>query len=373
MQHSFSATNPCHVYDLALALWKKDALGCYYSGYPRWRLKSPPGFPLRQKPFRTVVTYGMQRLPEALRIEDERMFRWQDDGFDRAVAGVIKGSGFIHGLPRQCRDTFARAREIGLTTVVNHASGPLAQQRALLLPEYERAGLDMESVSPLPESLQQRLADEMQLADFHCVASTVVRDQLVADGVPADRIWIVPYGADQQLFPKRPDVPAGPFRIGFAGRQSLRKGVHYLLKALEQTDSEGWELHCFGMQFAETREDFRSYRGKAHVRQRGSLSQAAFSEALGDLHVLVLPSVEEAFGLVVVQALQRGVPCIVSDRVGAKDLIREGETGSEVPFGETGPLMAALQFWHENRVTVPDMFPWSQSAERLVEVAVTQV
>lgn len=366
MKHSFSATNPCHVYDMALALWDKKALGFYYSGYPRWRLRPPEGFPMRTKAFRTLVTYGMQRLPEWARVDDNRMFRWQDAGFDHAVSGILTGEGFIHGIPGQCLETFRRARDIGLRTVLNHASGPVDQQRAMIAPEYRRVGLDLDALAPLPPSYEERLQEERRLAEIHCVASTVVRDQLIADGVESGKIWVVPYGADGELFPKREKVPGGNFKICFAGRQSLRKGIHYLLKALESVDSSGWELHCFGMEFRETAKDFESFTGGAKVIQRGSLSQSELAEAFREMDVLVLPSAEEAFGLVVVQALESGIPCIVSDRVGAKDLIREGETGSVIPFADHEVLAQALLDWQGKRLTVEDHFPWAACAEKLL-------
>jgi glycosyltransferase involved in cell wall biosynthesis len=87
------------------------------------------------------------------------------------------------------------------------------------------------------------------------------------------------------------------------------------------------------------------------------------------MHALVLPSAEEAFGLVVVQALQCGVPCLVSDRVGAKDLIRPGQTGDIFPFGDVDSLGDLLIKWEQNRVQVDDRFPRSASAERLVSVS----
>lgn len=366
VRQTFSATNPCHVYDLALALHGMGALGRYYSGYPRWRLRPPGDFPIRVHACRTLLTYGMQRLPEFLRINDDRMFRWQDAGFDRAVSRDLQGSGFIHGLPGQCRDTFRRARKEGWTTILNHASGPVLQQRALIAPEYERHGRNLEAEAPLPEAYTARLAEEADLAHLHCAASTVVRDQLVADGIPRERIWVVPYGANSRLFPKRETVPTGPFRICFAGRQSLRKGIHYLLQALESVDSSGWELHCFGMAFRETEPDFERYTGGAQVMQRGSVPQTELAAAFREMDVLVLPSAEEAFGLVVVQALESGIPCIVSDRVGSKDLVRDGETGSIVPFGDSEALARALSFWSGNRITVADRFPWSSCAEELL-------
>ncbi|NBD37233.1 MAG: glycosyltransferase [Verrucomicrobia bacterium] len=368
-RHSFAATNPCHVYDLALALGEMGALGTYLSGYPRWRLRPPAGFPLRSRSWRTLVTYGLQRFPEFLRPADDAVFRWQDRGFDKAASALLPEEGFLHGLPGQCRALFRAARQRSLPTVLNHAMGPLEQQRKLVAPEYERAGLSLEKQVPLPAHYLDRLQEERELADWHCVASTVVRDQLVADGMPREKIWVVPYGADGRLFAKRDCVPKGPFRICFAGRQSLRKGIHYLLQALKETDSTGWELHCFGMTFRETAADFASYGGRATVRQRGSVAQAELAKELRQMDVLVLPSAEEAFGLVVVQALQVGVPCIVSERVGAKDLLREGETGEVVPFGNPAALADALRRWARQRRTVPDAFPWTQSAEKLLEEA----
>lgn len=369
MRHSFAATNPCHVYDLAQALWKIGGLERYYSGYPSWRLHPPEGFPIRTLTWRTLVTYGMQRLPERMRVDDTRMFRWQDRGFDRAAARVLEGEGFLHGLPGQCLELFRTAKSRGLIPVLNHASGPLEQQRALVAPEYRRAGLELESRQPLPARWRERLQAESDLADYHCAASTVVRDQLEEAGMDPGRIWVVPYGADERTFPKRRQTPGGPFRICFAGRQSLRKGLHYLLKALELAGQKDWELHCFGMPLQETAADLAAYRGAASIRQRGSVAQAELGRAFAEMRVLVLPSAEEAFGLVVVQALQAGLPCIVSNRVGAKDLIREGENGSIVPFGDTDALAEALRFWSGNGITVPDRFPWSECARKLLEVA----
>src|ERR1700722_12579513 len=39
MKIAISATNPCHLYPLALELAKLQSLDCYYSGYPKWKLQ----------------------------------------------------------------------------------------------------------------------------------------------------------------------------------------------------------------------------------------------------------------------------------------------------------------------------------------------
>jgi glycosyltransferase involved in cell wall biosynthesis len=305
-------------------------------------------------------------MPEWGRPDDSAMFRWQDTGFDGAVARILSGPGFIHGLPGQCLEIFRRAKELGMVAVLNHASGPFEQQRRLVAPEYERVGMSLEDELPVPQQFRDRLAEEWALADIHCVASSVVQTQLVNEGVSEDDIWIVPYGADSRIFRKRETESAGSFRICFAGRQSLRKGIHYLLKALEAGGADDWELHCLGMELSESRPDFEAYSGAPKIIQHGSVPQSELSRIFSGMNVLVLPSAEEAFGLVVVQALECGIPCIVSDRVGAKDLVRDGETGSIVPFGDMEAISKALLWWNGNRITVNDRFPWSDCAKKLL-------
>src|SRR5208282_5920388 len=65
---SIAATNPCHLFPLAIELARADALGCYYSGYPAWKLDAPPGLPVRTHSFRTTLVYAaLKFLPSPLR------------------------------------------------------------------------------------------------------------------------------------------------------------------------------------------------------------------------------------------------------------------------------------------------------------------
>jgi len=360
---AFSATNPCHVYDLAVAMAHSGARVSYYSGYPRWRLRPPAALGFHAFPLRTVATYGLLRLPRALRPSDDPLFRWQDEGFDRSVARALRPCDFLHGLPGQCAFTFERARQLGIRTVLNHASGPVNQQMKLIEPEYRRAGYPFNPDSDRNRALKARIRYEIQLADYHCVASSIVRRQLIDEGIAPERIAVVPYGADPQRFPKQLALPeTDRFRIIFAGQLSLRKGLYYLLRALEHSEAPDWDLNCYGPTSPETEIDFRSYSGRPRVHRHGPVSQSHLGTLFGKHAVLVLPSAEEAFGLVVVQALQSGLPCIVSDRVGAADLIRHRINGSVVPFGDPTALLEELRWWRANPSRVAETHDWSEPA-----------
>lgn len=369
MKISFSATNPCHVYEWALALHQMGKLGHYYSGYPRWKLKCPIDFPLKTASWRTLVTYTLYRFPESIRPSHSTLFQWQDFGFDRAIAKQLETCDFIHGMPSQCAETFAVARQKGVRTVLNHATGPVKQQLALVEPEYRRVGVDYQPDAIYNEHYLAQEQVAFSLADYHCVASSVVKQQLINDGFDAEKIFVIPYGVDADLFPKSTEVVDGPFNVCFAGMMTIRKGIHYLLKALEAVGQSDWTLNCYGLPNSETEPDFQAYRGSAALKRHGTISRSELGQAFHKNHVLVLPSAEEAFGLVVAQALQAGTPCIVSDRVGSKDLIQHRVNGSIVPFGDADALAEELTYWEQNRIRTPNVYPWKDTAQRLVEVS----
>jgi glycosyltransferase involved in cell wall biosynthesis len=99
------------------------------------------------------------------------------------------------------------------------------------------------------------------------------------------------------------------------------------------------------------------------------VGQRALAEEFRQSSVLVLPSLEEGFGLVVPQALACGLPCIVSDRVGAADLIRHRDNGSIFPVGDIEALREELVYWSARRIRVQDDVSWRQSATRLVALS----
>ena len=82
--------------------------------------------------------------------------------------------------------------------------------------------------------------------------------------------------------------------------------------------------------------------------------------------VLVLPSIEDAFGLVIGQALACGMPVIATTHTGGPDVLEEGVTGFIVPPGDVGALQSALTTAYENREMLTEM---GREARRRVEQA----
>lgn len=367
---AFAATNPCHVYDLALALQDRSALSAYLSGYPSWKLKASGGLPIHSHAGPILVTYGLLKLAPKWAAKNQLdLFAWQDQQFDDWAARQVEKlepTDFLHGLPGQCAATFAAAKARGIKTVLNHAAGPLAIQQRLVAEEFRAAGLRMPTRGrAFDQEAAKFRRQEYELADFHLAASQVVKQQLMESGVPEQKIGVVPYGADGEVFYRATQAPEA-FQVLFAGTLCLRKGLRYLLAALEQVAEPAWTVKLVGHTLPEVQPMLSTFRPRCTVQQTGPVGQGTLANWMRQSSVLVLPSAEEAFGLVVAQALSAGLPCIVSDRVGAGDLIKHRQNGSVVPFGEVDALIEELRWWQQNPWRVTGDYGWEQPANEVL-------
>jgi glycosyltransferase involved in cell wall biosynthesis len=375
-QISISATNPCHLFDLAKSLHARQRLGRYYSGYPRWKLSPPSEFPLVARSSRTLATYGLLQLPAVLQPAPHRLFRWQDRGFDAAVSRALDGerAQTLHAMPGQALATFTAAQAKGIRTVLNHASGPVRQQLALVAEEYRRAGLAPASHHGFDADYFKREDAEYALADRHCVASAIVREQLISAGVAADRIWVVPYAADAaRFFPPADGGHRDRLRVIFAGQLVLRKGLRIAFDALAQVrQSQPATLELYGAVSREMRSTLAALADRPWLKLHAAVDHATLAEVFRRAGMLVLPSWEEAFGLVVPQALACGLPCLVSDRVGASDLIVHRRNGSIFPAGDPAALAAEIRWWSENPAAFQTSpLTWADCARQLLELTET--
>jgi glycosyltransferase involved in cell wall biosynthesis len=145
--------------------------------------------------------------------------------------------------------------------------------------------------------------------------------------------------------------------------------VRTLLQALTLAKQPQWEMHFYGGIAPEAQADLASYSGATKLHFHGSRSQRELAEAFRAGSVLVLPSLEEGFGLVVPQALSCGLPVIASDRVGAKDLLRHRRMAPSSPARSAAALAEELAWWSANPRRVQEQLDWKEPARMLAAVS----
>jgi glycosyltransferase involved in cell wall biosynthesis len=222
-----------------------------------------------------------------------------------------------------------------------------ASVRSILRRERElhpdcASSLDKEWELALPESDYQRLADEVTMAQHWIVASNFTKMTLVENGIPAERIGVVPYGIDANRFPLKTDRAAspGPLRLLFVGTLGQRKGIKYLLEAVKMLPPGTVELSMCGRAV----DDLSLFRSlPKSIRINPSISAEGLLREYCNADVFVFPSLAEGFAHVLLEAMASGLPIISTTPTAAPDLIRHGREGFIVSPGSTYELVEAIE------------------------------
>jgi glycosyltransferase involved in cell wall biosynthesis len=195
----------------------------------------------------------------------------------------------------------------------------------------------------------ERLACEPHLATGILASSTYAASTLIAQGVARDRIRVVPYGVDASMFPERPRPPQRrkPFRIAYVGRMTQSKGLLDLFDAARLLQSRIVEVQLFAHTNA-GHELCRPY-GDLRLRTNIGLSGQALATALQACDVLVLPSLAEGFGHVVLEAMSCGVPVVATTNTCGPDVVTNKVDGFIVPIRDPEAIASRLSWAIDHR------------------------
>lgn len=254
---------------------------------------------------------------------------------------VAKGEkGIYHGFLGSCLGSLKIARARGLATVLEITSPPSAG--VMVAQEHRRLGrTDIQ----MPD-LSVELA-EIGTADYLVAQSSFGVTFLIDQGVPAQRIFLLPLGADTARFhPLEAPRSEPPFRGLFVGRLSVSKGLHHLLQAWSELDLPQAELVLVGNPVDKHGTALlERYRGT--YRRLGFVTHERLPEVYRDCDIFVFPSLAEGGALVISEALASGLPCVVS--ANAPSVLRDGLEGYIVPVGDVAALKERILRLHSDR------------------------
>lgn len=171
-------------------------------------------------------------------------------------------------------------------------------------------------------------------------------------GIGVDRSRIHPYAYQSPLgFTARPEPEALGALVAF-GQLHPRKGFDRLLAALESMPPDAaftLDIYGDGPEKARLAAQAARPRLRERVRMRGPLAAEELAARLPAYACAVVPSRFDGWGMAVNEALQAGVPVLVSEKVGAADLVRA--SGAGAVFSDDAALRAALL----SRLRSPDL------------------
>jgi glycosyltransferase involved in cell wall biosynthesis len=340
------------------------------STFPRWEGDSEPGF-VFDLCRHLAATHDVavlaphapgSRLHETLSGVRVVRFRygperWERLAYDGGIMANLRRNPLLYfmlplfflaqlsalmGLLRRLKPTAVHAHWIVPQGIVLAAAGALS--RATPITVCTVHGSD---VSALQGGFWPRLRRWMASRSGRIVAvSEALKGQLAEEGCPTGRITVIPMGADLrgQFVPD--GSPRSRTEILFVGRLVPGKGVDVLLNAMPAILARAPDATLTVVGGGPERDKLVDLVQTLDIVQRvlfvGPASHASLADRYRRATLLVLPSREEGFGLVLAEALGCGCPVAASDLPAIREVLNDGQGGRLFRTGDAAALAATV-------------------------------
>ena len=348
-------------FDLARALLARGHHVTLFTNYPGWAVER---FGIARVYVRSFVLHGVgtrilhtvcQKLrlayPEAL--VHQTFGSWAVRQLMHEQWDVIYCFSGIAEEMLQSEDIVSKLR------VVVRGSSHIRTQARLLNEEAERTGCRLDCPTPWIITREER---EYQLADRIVVLSRFAYNSFIAEGVPSNKVSIMPLGSQIETF--RPSLEvvearcqrilAGePLRILYVGTCSWRKGMWDMLTLLRQFQSNNVRFQFIGtcepslatmLQDADTGIELIARQPQYELPQWYAKND-----------MFIFPTIEDGFAVVLAQAYASAMPILTTTNCAGSDMIEEGQTGWVLPIRTPETFIERLRWCDAHRTELAEM------------------
>ncbi len=196
-----------------------------------------------------------------------------------------------------------------------------------------------------------------------------------------DRCAVVPLGVDHVRFHPPQLAYAGPPTLLFVGRLRYYKGLDTLLQAMRDLPDVRLRIVGTGEMETPLRALAAGLGIQERVRFEGDVPDAELPKVYTNATLFVLPANarSEAYGLVLLEAMASGLPCVTTEiGTGTSWIVQDGLTGSVVPPRNPEALACAIsdllaepaalyEMGRAGRARVEGEFTQARMVERVIE------
>lgn len=277
-------------------------------------------------------------------------------------------------------DTFIAAKKMQLQCIYDLPIAYWQTLRELLMQEVERMPAWKKTLGGGIKDSQKKLerkTKELELADVVIGPGSFVIDSL-PQWAMHKKLIISPFGSPEikDVFPTdqiNNSANKRPLRVLFAGSLGQRKGLGDLFSAMRMLKTQEVELVIMGS-LLDSMEFYRS-QYPTFTYEPGRPHQQVL-ELMRTCDVFCLPSIVEGRALVMQEAMSQGLPIIVTQNTGGKDLVIEGKTGFLIPIRSPESIAEKIEWFSINRSAIKEMgeaaklhatsYTWKKYSETIV-------
>jgi len=338
-----------HYFDLAKALNKKNQLVRIITGYPKFKLTK---FKL---PNDLIISFGFFQIMiqcfNKVRINLNNFFlsTIQIFGFkkvDNLALNYLNDSDVLLALSGCGLKSGNFFKENNKIYICERSSSHILFINEILKEEYAKYGIKFN----IDQRIIKRELKEYEQSDFVLVPSKFAQNTFKKYNIFKTKVLTFP--SNNKIFKsknkKKIFFSSNKFKIIYVGSLSLRKGLPYLLDAFNRLNFKGKELHLVGLKT----NDYRLFKHKIDFSKtilHGHLSQSKVNNLLNKSDVFVMPSLEEGAAIAVAQAMNTGLPVIVTKNTGWEEVVRKKSTGYVIDIRNSKILYQKLNHLIKNK------------------------
>jgi glycosyltransferase involved in cell wall biosynthesis len=362
MRVTYGVCGRFHAFALAAEMEKLGVLEQVYCADKTWY--APVGIPPSkfQNRWDLAIWQRASRYFPVIHCDQRRI----ETQFDEWLLNRVRPlqPGILHGWNLHVRRTFRTLRGEGWKLCLERSCPHNAFQDELLKDEAGRLGMSYSS----DQRVLDEAIEELYLADIISVPSQYSAKSYHDPALRA-KLRVNSLGHNfcmRPQFARRRD----PLRVLMIGNNFLRKGTHYLIEAFRLIKEPTASLKIRG----DVPKDYARQIQDARIEIVGPVTKSRIDALYGWANVFCLPSIDEGFGLVTLEALAYGLPLVVSVNVGSADVL-DPSVARVVPIRNPRAIEEGIDWasrldqdhvWHV-AAKILEKNSWSLSARRQLQ------
>ncbi len=293
-----------------------------------------------------VVSFPWPRL---LRFFLGRIFKryeyWEGFWFDIFVSRKTKGADLIIVRSSCALNTILEAKKNNTKTVLYRGSSHILFQDKILFEERELWNLPQ---VPISKDLIELERKEYVSSDFIFVPSSFAAKTYINQGLNPSKIINFPLSVKTQEKNKEiKKIYKDRLSVVYLGNISLRKGIQYLIRVANFLKTAPIDFYLAGSIEAEFKCMLKKLPDNFNLL--GKIPNYKIANLYNKGDVFVLPSIEDGFGQVILEAMSMGLPVITTENTGGPDVIENGKEGFILPIRNVDLMVEKLVYFSENR------------------------
>lgn len=184
---------------------------------------------------------------------------------------------------------------------------------------------------------------------YKVVANSQGLADLAKETAPKQKFKVIPNGVDTKSFyPVSDNEKYHKFSITAGGTLfGAKKGLKYLISGFAKFNKKHPDTRLVLIGSGDLEEELKKQVKKLNIQNSvefiGRKSHKWIQKNLPKFHVFCLPSINEGMSNAALEALSSGLPLILTDTGGTKEILTEGENGYTVPKKNTDEISIKIE------------------------------